>query len=285
MEIPLFCEDSRGGQPRQIKGSEDLVHQELYIRSQSTLLFRWVPQSLSILLDVLLFVSIHSRISFLCAVNMTIDSREPSVVGKHLIIWSAIFGVFAISSTVIRIIVRGSRRTFGHDDSFIIAALLCTIVRYSVNIHAVRSGYGQHQRTLEAKQYEYTNFLSWLGQIFLFSSLCLLKISIGLLIMRIKDTRKMRIFQWTLIAGLVASTIEVLVVLLSECQPTRAWWEKGAGKCWPNKIRIYSIYIQAGYGILTDMIYSLMPVFIVWKLHMPWQKKASICGLMCVGLM
>lgn len=210
--------------------------------------------------------------------------HPPSAVGVALITTSAIFGVGSLITTCLRITVRCSRRVFGWDDVFMIAALLATIVRLSINVHAVTAGYGQHQDLLDEDQYIYTNFLSWLGQIFLFLSLCLLKISIGLLIMRIKNTRKSKIFQWTIIAGLILTNVEVLIILLAECTPMKAYWEPDSGKCWPNKYRIYSIYVQVGYSILTDVIYTAMPAVIVWKLKMKTSKKLSICGLMSMGL-
>ena len=211
-------------------------------------------------------------------------NASPSVVGVALITSSAILGVLAVITTCLRITVRCSRRVFGWDDTIMLAAMLVTIVRYSINIHAVTAGYGQHQDTLDEQQYIYTNFLSWMGQIFLFVSLCLLKISIGLLITRFMDAKKSRIFQMTLIVGLVLTNVEVLIVMLAECQPIKAYWDRDSGTCWSNRYRIYSIYIQVGYGVLIDLVFSLMPAAVVWKLKMKLSKKLSICGLMCIGL-
>jgi len=111
-----------------------------------------------------------------------------------------------------------------------------------------------------------------------------MKISIGLLIMRIKESKKSNIFQWTLIAGLVLTNLEVLIVLFAECRPMSAYWDTDAGTCWPNKYRIYSIYIQVGFSIITDVIYSLMPAALVWRLTMKLKKKLGICALMSMGL-
>lgn len=216
--------------------------------------------------------------------DRTMTKFETSSVGVALITSSSVLGFIAILTTCLRVTVRISRRVFGRDDVFMIAATVTAIVRYSVNSHAVNAGYGRHQDELNEDEYTYTNFLSWLGQIFLFTALCLMKISIGLLIMRIKDSRKSNIFQRTLIGGLALTNLEVLIVLFAECRPMSAYWNPRTGICWSNKYRIYSIYIQVGFSILTDVIYSLMPAALVWRLTMKLNKKLGICALMCMGL-
>jgi len=40
----------------------------------------------------------------------------------------------------------------------------------------------------------------------------------------------------------------------------------------------------AGLSILTDLICSLLPIAIMWKIQMPLQKKISIWCLMAMGL-
>lgn len=208
----------------------------------------------------------------------------PSSVGVALITSSSILGFIAILITWLRVTVRISRRAFGADDVLMVAATFTTVIRYSINTHAVRAGYGRHQNALNEDEYMYTNFLSWLGQIFLFIALCLMKISIGLLIMRIKESKKSNVFQWTLITGLVLTNLEVLIVLFAECRPMSAYWDPDAGTFWPNKYRIYSIYIQVGFSIITDVIYTLMPAALVWRLTMKLKKKLGICALMSMGL-
>lgn len=214
-----------------------------------------------------------------------LHSLPPTHVGIALISVTSILEILAIVTTSCRIAVRWKRRLIGWDDILMVAASIFAVLRFSIIIYATTIGYGHHEDNLSQDQYNNVNFFSWLGQISLFICLCFLKISIGLLIMRIKEDRKSRMFQLGLLVGLVLSNVEVLIVLLAECRPITAYWDPGAGRCWSTKIRIYSIYIQVGYGILTDLVYSLMPIIIVRRLRMSMRKNIAVCALTWMGLM
>ncbi|PSS14843.1 hypothetical protein M430DRAFT_20165 [Amorphotheca resinae ATCC 22711] len=85
-------------------------------------------------------------------------------------------------------------------------------------------------------------------------------------------------------AGLVITNLEPIIVLLAECSPIKTYWEPEAGTCWSPQIRIYSIYVQVGYSILTDLICSLLPVLVLINLKIALPVKVLLCGLMSLGL-
>jgi hypothetical protein len=137
----------------------------------------------------------------------------------------------------------------------------------------------------------------------LFACMALIKTSVCLLIIRIKPSKKLKILVAVVIGCLVTACIEVSIVLLAQCRPISAHW-RGAkpGQCWPTEVRIYSIYVQAGkkhspitrvlwfaecptgLSIITDLICSLLPIAIMWKIQLPFRKKLSIWVLMAMGL-
>ncbi|ENH72209.1 hypothetical protein FOC1_g10006584 [Fusarium oxysporum f. sp. cubense race 1] len=114
-------------------------------------------------------------------------------VGPILLGISGTCLALVIITTSVRIWVRSALRSSGWDDYTIIIVTLLGIARFGVQV----------------------------GQILLFASICLLKISILLLLLRIKDSRRVR--------------------------PVSAYWT-GVGECWNPRIRIY--YIYATIGIL-----------------------------------
>jgi hypothetical protein len=50
-----------------------------------------------------------------------------------------------------------------------------------------------------------------------------------------------------MMVGLVLTNLEPIIVLLAQCNPPSKYWRPSTpGKCWPTKVRIYSIYVQVG---------------------------------------
>ena len=125
--------------------------------------------------------------------------------------------------------------------------MLLAVARTIIQIVSVQRGNGRHRPYLSVEDYQYVNFLTWMTQIFLFVTICLLKCSICMLIMRIKDTKVLKICLYVMMGGLFATNAMPLLVLLAECDPVKKYWKPATpGKCWNTKVRIYSIYVQVG---------------------------------------
>jgi hypothetical protein len=87
-------------------------------------------------------------------------------------------------------------------------------------------------------------------QIFLFTNIALLKCSICLLILRINNNKILRWCLYGMMAGLVVTNLEPVIVLLAQCVPVEKSWRTIAhGRCWPTQVRIYSIYVQVGTSL------------------------------------
>lgn len=113
-----------------------------------------------------------------------------------------------------------------------------------IQIASVQHGNGRHIWYLTDDEYIWIVMSSWYTQIILFPTICLLKISICLLLLRIKDTKNAKIVIYTIIVGLVLTNLLPEIVLLAQCTPVETYWRPKAGKCWNAKVRIYSIYLQ-----------------------------------------
>jgi len=123
---------------------------------------------------------------------------------------------------------------------------ILAVARMSIQIVSVRHGNGKHREFVSDHDYKMINKLTWATQVLLFPTICLMKVSICILILRIKDTRILRWIVGIIITGLVLTNLECLLVLLAECSPLDAYWNgTSAEHCWPAKVRIYSIYLQA----------------------------------------
>jgi hypothetical protein len=176
--------------------------------------------------------------------NAHIMARESDDAGPTLLVISIVVLVLVLTTTALRVAVRVKRQALGGDDYTIAAASLLTIGRVTCQIISVSHGNGRHREFIANHDYEYINFLTWLTQLFLFPILCLLKISVCLLVLRIKSTKTLRYCLWSLIGLLVITTLLPDIVLLAECDPVSAYWTSQHDKCWNPNVRIYSIYLQ-----------------------------------------
>lgn len=119
------------------------------------------------------------------------------------------------------------------------------IARYATQVAQISIGNGRHRWYIPKENYIRNNMLGWVAQILLFASICLLKVSILLLLLRIKNSRGLRWSAWAVMAGLVITNFGCIVILLAECDPVEAYWT-GSGKCWDARVRIYAIYLTIG---------------------------------------
>ncbi|CAI4212285.1 unnamed protein product [Parascedosporium putredinis] len=198
------------------------------------------------------------------------DALPPNEnVGPLLLGVSGVLILFVCVSSALRLWVRGALRTLGLDDATMALVTVISIIRYGLQIVQVVSyGNGKHRPYVNEEDYRMNNQLGWWAQICLFSGICLLKVSIMLLIMRMKDSKKLKIVLYSAMAGLVITNFGVIVILLAECSP----------------VRIYAIYFTIAYSILTDFLCSLLPLVVIWKVRIPLKTKIMACSLMSLGL-
>ncbi|KAK3699629.1 hypothetical protein LTR37_016365 [Vermiconidia calcicola] len=205
-------------------------------------------------------------------------------VGPLLLVVGIVLTLLAIATTILRLWARIQRRVPGWDDYTIVLATTLGIARTIVQIVSVSRGNGKHQWNLPEEDYIYISFCGWLTALFLYPMLALLKISICLLVLRIKDVKKLRYFVWAVTIGLVLTNLLPFVILLAECDPVSASWKAQTEKCWRPDARLYSLYLQTAYSVLTDLLCSLLPIYVVWDLRISLHKKLGVCGLMSLGL-
>ncbi|KAL1853549.1 hypothetical protein VTK73DRAFT_8999 [Phialemonium thermophilum] len=207
------------------------------------------------------------------------DNLSPIVLGTGF----SLLGV-ALATTLLRLC---SRRFFGNlswDDYTIAATAALAVARQVLQAVQAHYGNGRHRVYISESDYVTNRMLVWVAQILLFVASPLLKVSVCLLLLRVKNTPAVAVVLGCVMAGLVAVNLAYVVVLLAECSPVSAYW-KGGGKCWNSKVRIYVNYFAIAYGILTDLICSLLPLLVLWKTSMPRGRKLMIWGLMSLGLL
>ncbi|MCJ1428133.1 hypothetical protein MMC29_006041 [Sticta canariensis] len=83
---------------------------------------------------------------------------------------------------------------------------------------------------------------------------------------------------------LISATAAILTFV--QCNPPRALWTFVPGAtCWDPRVQSnYSIF-TASYNSFMDLSLALLPITIIWKLHMPAQKRVGLCILLGLGVL
>lgn len=188
-------------------------------------------------------MSIMGEAMALLAKRDAASDYEKEDFGPTLLSITGILTALVVITTGLRVYCRYMSNMLGADDYTITFTTFLAIIRFALQIEQDKYGNGRHREFVPVPDYIHNNMLGWYGQVLLFSSSAFLKISICLLILRIKDTRKLRFGLYAVIAGLIITNFGVVVILIAQCQPVSKYWTGSKeGKCWDTRVRIYSIY-------------------------------------------
>jgi hypothetical protein len=63
------------------------------------------------------------------------------------------------------------------------------------------------------------------------------------------------------------------------------WYTSMEGTCNPRQIQTALSFLVAAVSISTDWIFATLPFLLIWRLQMPTRVKASVIGLLGLGLL
>jgi hypothetical protein len=168
-------------------------------------------------------------------------------VGPALLVVNGILIALVLITSSLRIFVRFSLGILGLDDYTMILVTILATMRVGVQAAQVNKyGNGRHRWYLSSDDYTNNNMLGWYAQVILFATMCFLKVSICFLILRIKNSRALKIFLYCVMAGLFITNFGCIVILLAQCKPISVYWTGTGGVCWDTRVRIYAIYLTIG---------------------------------------
>lgn len=85
------------------------------------------------------------------------------------------------------------------------------------------------------------------------------------------------------------STIKIVVgfvAVVASCQPLEYYWDTTVpgGFCASTSIVTGISYLVSIMAIITDWTCALVPCYVVWNLQMKSRLKASVCGVLALGI-
>jgi hypothetical protein len=122
----------------------------------------------------------------------------------------------------------------------------------------------------------------WYCELFYILSSSVLKISVGVFLLRVATNR---IHVWIIrliIMGTALFGSAYFFLAIFQCKPVSAWWRHspGYGTCLGPTIVLATTYTAAVINSFADWTFGILPFFIVRGLDMPRKQKRLVAGIL-----
>ncbi|KAM7203310.1 hypothetical protein V8F33_002301 [Rhypophila sp. PSN 637] len=170
----------------------------------------------------------------------------------------------------------------GADDITLVFALALTISWYGVDVAMYHHGRGLEGAVPDA--WTMGPLIVADGVLWVWG-LCIIRISVALLLLRLKESRWWKSVLWTVIGVQICMLIVGTTMHLVMCRPLSARWAPTptANCIAPPKFMIYG-YVYSAFTIASDLTLSLLPITFIHSLTRPVHEKVLISCLMAAGL-
>ncbi|PVH91816.1 hypothetical protein DM02DRAFT_663580 [Periconia macrospinosa] len=210
------------------------------------------------------------------------------LIPTRVIVSTTIFFIIALSLCTFRIYVRLRYFSFSWDDGFILAAMICGAGIYITGMISIAHGLGNHSNTLLAWELNKIACITLFETQLYVWAVTSIKISIALLLLRIREWSRSWKRGLTALMIFVASlAVACFVVAFTKCRPVHAIWDFSfpRWKCQSPKFqRIWGTTMSVLF-LISDAILALLPAFFIRNIQCPRREKLVICLLMGLGLL
>ncbi|KAI1776231.1 hypothetical protein F4818DRAFT_374699 [Hypoxylon cercidicola] len=211
--------------------------------------------------------------------------------GGALVATAVAMLTFSWLSVALRSFVRAKLTNgFQWDDWVMLAAQANFTVSCALILQGVQYGLGRHDRSLD--QYDEIQALMYqaLATATYVLNMWLIKLSIGIFLLRLASQKR---YKYTLYTSIVIITIWSIVLFfwnIFQCNPVAAQWDYTILQNDPNSHCVSADEIvNAAYAlsvmtILTDWLYALLPIPMVWGVKMTMQAKLTVVVILGLGV-
>ncbi|KAK0736326.1 hypothetical protein B0T21DRAFT_411511 [Apiosordaria backusii] len=214
--------------------------------------------------------------------NYDDENRGPEIL--------AICGTLvALSVFIVSLRVWVRARMIGHvgaDDWIIIAATTVVFVEMMIIIPQVHYGAGRHVQYIKPASNVVTGLhLNFVTQPLCLIALCLTKVSVGFFLLRLTPSKRFQRFVIGMIIFTVLSATGNFLTVFFQCQPLAFTWGGVAeGECMPPANLKFAAFFNSSVAVLTDVIFALLPVPMLWKVQLNWKVKSAVAAILALGV-
>ncbi|KAI0490918.1 hypothetical protein F4859DRAFT_520554 [Xylaria cf. heliscus] len=211
--------------------------------------------------------------------------------GIGLLVTGIVMLSLAWLSMALRTYVRAvMMKSFQVDDWVMLAGLANFTVSCSFVFVGLSFGLGRHNKSLsqhdeiEALKYQALATASYV------SNMWLIKLSIGLFLFRLAVRNR---YKWVLGISIVVVGIWSLAIFfwnIFQCSPVPAQWDytiltsDPKSHCVSADEIVSAAYALSALTILSDWLYALIPIPMIWQVKMTAQAKWSVIAVLSLGV-
>lgn len=228
--------------------------------------------------------------------------------GPEILAVCVFLSCLATATVCLRLWVRAKiTKCVAWDDYFISAAIVVTLIEVFVLIPQVHFGAGRHEEYIVPASNITTGILlNFVSQPLCLINLCLVKLSVGLFLLRLTTSKPYRVFLWGMIVFTAVSFVgnlgelvpgrEVkrrrvltcqLVSVLLQCRPLAFIWNPSVpgGTCFTPTDMKTAALVHSGLTAMTDLIFALVPIPMLWGVKMNLRVKLAVVGVLALGIL
>ncbi|CZR65727.1 related to integral membrane protein pth11 [Phialocephala subalpina] len=207
--------------------------------------------------------------------------------GDQLVAVAALFLSLTYISVLLRCYVRARiTKCFQLDDWLMVISQVIFTLSCSFILRGVHYGMGRHNSTLsqenqiQSLKYQAFATLSYVA------NMMFIKLSIAIFLLRIAVERP---YIWILRISMIVVavwSVAIFIYDLFQCIPVAAQWDttiKNA-KCDSGGSFAAAAYSISVMTIVTDWLYALLPIPMIWSVQMSVQAKATVVFVLSLGV-
>ncbi|GJC88176.1 hypothetical protein ColLi_11014 [Colletotrichum liriopes] len=207
--------------------------------------------------------------------------------GGALVATATTFLVLSWLSVVLRCYVRAfMTKGFQIDDWFMVAAQVVFTLSCSLILLGVNNGLGHHNKALDERREVSSLMYQALATATYVLDMLFIKLSIGFFLLRLSNSK---FYNWIIYVSSAIVTVWSLVIFfwnLFQCSPVEAQWDYAIpnSKCVSPDAVVAAAYSISVMTILSDWLYALLPIPMIWSVKMTKQAKATVIVILGLGI-
>ncbi|KAL3422852.1 integral membrane family protein [Phlyctema vagabunda] len=207
--------------------------------------------------------------------------------GDELVIVCIVLLALTYLSVGLRCFVRVKlMNAFMADDWFMVVSQIVFTISCAFILRGVHYGIGQHNNALTQEDLTASLMYQALATLTYVANMMFIKLSICILLLRIASRP---IYIWILRVSMVVVTIWSLAIFLYDifqCTPIAAQWDFTLknSHCVGTDSIVSAAYAISVMTILSDWLYALLPIPMIWNINMSSQTKSTVVVILSLGV-
>ncbi|KAL2114554.1 hypothetical protein VUR80DRAFT_4537 [Thermomyces stellatus] len=207
--------------------------------------------------------------------------------GASLVATSVTFLALSWISVLLRIYVRAfMTKCFQLDDWFMVVGQIVFTLSCSFILLGIGRGIGRHNAALN--QDDEIDSLMWqaLATATYVIDMMFIKLSIGIFLLRLAIQKTYRYILWASLVIVAIWSVVLFFWNMFQCKPVEAQWDYTLedSSCVPIQEVVAAAYSLSVMCILSDWLYALIPIPMLWNVEMTKQTKITVIIILGLGI-